>query len=222
VRHASSRHRRVDPIYPEEARKAKLEGRVVVRVTVGADGKPHNIHVIQPFGSGFDEQAVAAVQQWEFQPAIKDGRRVAVYINVEVNFRLSPGPTPPTDQADPQNAALRAVFESLAERLVKRDFDGAYKFLSEQTAKQVSANRLASAFKMLEAENGELQSINFVGISRNSKPEPGNASVLAVVAARHHYESKEIPFTYLFRQEKKEWRLVAFKPGNQLPGGVVH
>jgi TonB family protein len=37
---------------------------------------------------GLDQKAVEAVKKWKFQPAEKDGRPVAVQINVEVNFRL--------------------------------------------------------------------------------------------------------------------------------------
>ena len=215
----------VDPAYPEQARQAKLEGSVVLGIVVGVDGKAHNIRVVRPFGSGLDEQAVAAVQQWEFQPATKDGKPVAVNINIEVNFRLYHGPTPPIGQFDAQSEALRIAFESLAERVVKGDFDGAYKFLSEQTAKNVSANRFASSYKMLEAENGELQSIKFAASWTNSNVQ--NAPIkTGVVVARHQYESKQLMFTYLFRQErqedKQEWKLLAFRPGNQLPTGAVH
>ena len=35
---------------------------------------------------GLDEKAIAAVSQWKFEPALKDGRPVPVQINVEVKF----------------------------------------------------------------------------------------------------------------------------------------
>jgi TonB family protein len=37
---------------------------------------------------GLDEKAIEAVQKWQFTPGMKDGRAVAVLVNVEVNFRL--------------------------------------------------------------------------------------------------------------------------------------
>ena len=39
---------------------------------------------------GLDEKAIEAVRQWKFEPAQKDGLRVAVQLNVEVTFRLYP------------------------------------------------------------------------------------------------------------------------------------
>ena len=77
-----------DPEYSEEARKAKYQGVVVLWLIVGPDGKPHDIRVSRPLGMGLDQKAIEAVNRWRFEPAMKDGRPVAVQINVEVNFRL--------------------------------------------------------------------------------------------------------------------------------------
>jgi periplasmic protein TonB len=77
-----------DPEYSEEARKAKYQGVVVLWLVVGPDGKPRDIRVSRPLGMGLDQKAIEAVQRWRFEPAMKDGRPVAVQINVEVNFRL--------------------------------------------------------------------------------------------------------------------------------------
>lgn len=77
-----------EPEFSEEARKAKHQGTVVVRATVGADGKIHDPHVVRSLGLGLDEKAIEAVNQWLFEPAIKDGRKVAVFVDIEVNFRL--------------------------------------------------------------------------------------------------------------------------------------
>ena len=77
-----------DPEYSEEARKAKFQGVVVLWLIVGQDGKPRDIKVTRPLGMGLDQKAIEAVNKWRFEPAMKDGRPVAVQINVEVNFRL--------------------------------------------------------------------------------------------------------------------------------------
>ena len=77
-----------DPEYSEEARKAKYQGTVLLWLIVGPDGKPRDIKVSRPLGMGLDQKAVEAVRRWLFQPAEKDGRPVAVQINVEVNFKL--------------------------------------------------------------------------------------------------------------------------------------
>lgn len=77
-----------DPEYSEEARKAKYQGTCVLWLIVGPDGRPRDIRVARTLGLGLDEKAVEAVKTWKFEPAMKDGKPVAVQINVEVSFRL--------------------------------------------------------------------------------------------------------------------------------------
>lgn len=77
-----------DPEYSEEARKAKYQGVCVLSLIVGPDGKPRDVKIARSLGLGLDEKAIEAVNQWKFEPAQKDGKPVAVAINVEVTFRL--------------------------------------------------------------------------------------------------------------------------------------
>ncbi len=77
-----------DPEYSEDARKAKYQGVVVLWMIVDQNGNPRDIRVSRSLGMGLDQKAVEAVRHWRFEPARKDGRPVAVQINVEVNFRL--------------------------------------------------------------------------------------------------------------------------------------
>ena len=77
-----------DPEYSEEARKAKYQGVCVLWLIVGPDGRPHDIRPARTLGLGLDEKAIEAVKNWRFEPAMKDGKPVAVMINVEVSFRL--------------------------------------------------------------------------------------------------------------------------------------
>jgi TonB family protein len=77
-----------DPEYSEEARRAKYQGTCVVSLTVGADGLPHGIRVVRHLGMGLDENAVATVRTWKWEPASKDDERVEVQIEVKVRFRL--------------------------------------------------------------------------------------------------------------------------------------
>jgi protein TonB len=77
-----------DPEYSEEARKAKYQGICVLWLVVGPDGRPRDIKIARTLGLGLDEKAIEAVRNWKFEPAMKDGKPVAVAINVEVSFRL--------------------------------------------------------------------------------------------------------------------------------------
>ena len=77
-----------DPDYSEEARKARFQGTVFLWVVVGPDGKIHDTQVARSLGMGLDEKAVEKVRTWRFEPAMKDGRPVAVQMQIEVSFRL--------------------------------------------------------------------------------------------------------------------------------------
>ncbi len=77
-----------DPDYSEEARKAKYQGTVVLWLIVDPAGHPRDVKVARSLGMGLDQKAIEAVRKWTFEPAMKDGKPVAVQINVEVNFRL--------------------------------------------------------------------------------------------------------------------------------------
>ena len=79
---------KVEPEYTEEARKARLEGTVVLRVEITPEGKATNIKVLQALGMGLDEKAVECVAKWRFKPGVKDGQPVTVKAQIEVNFRL--------------------------------------------------------------------------------------------------------------------------------------
>lgn len=78
-----------DPQYTEEAREAKMQGRVTLRVLVGADGRASQIQVVQGIGMGLDDRAVQSVRSWKFAPA-RDGARRTVpsWITIEIIFRL--------------------------------------------------------------------------------------------------------------------------------------
>ena len=77
-----------DPEYSAEARQAKYQGTVVLNLIVDAHGVPQGIRVARSLGMGLDEKALEAVRQWRFEPAMKDGKPVAVAVSVEVSFRL--------------------------------------------------------------------------------------------------------------------------------------
>jgi len=77
-----------DPKYSETARKAKINGTVVVALAINEKGGVDAVKVVRHLEPGLDQNAMDAAKQWEFAPATKDGKPVAVQINVEVTFEL--------------------------------------------------------------------------------------------------------------------------------------
>lgn len=78
-----------DPQYTDEAREAKLQGRVTLQVLVGADGRAAQIRIVQGIGLGLDERAVQAIRGWKFVPAHDAGHHtVPAWVTVETIFRL--------------------------------------------------------------------------------------------------------------------------------------
>lgn len=75
-----------EPMYSEEARKAKYQGTVVLWIVVDAQGNVGNVRVVKPLGLGLDEKAVETLRTWKFRPATRNG--VPVPVSVEVTFRL--------------------------------------------------------------------------------------------------------------------------------------
>jgi TonB family protein len=79
----------VDPEFSDEARRAKFQGVCLISIIVDAQGNPMNPRVVRPLGMGLDEKAIAAIKQFRFRPAMKDGKTaVPVALTVEINFRL--------------------------------------------------------------------------------------------------------------------------------------
>lgn len=79
---------KIEPEYSDEARRAKIQGTVVLSIEVDTHGAVHNISVKRSLGLGLDEKAIEAVRTWRFKAAERNGQAVAVQMNVEVSFRL--------------------------------------------------------------------------------------------------------------------------------------
>jgi len=78
-----------NPQFSSEAVKAKLQGTVILLATITSEGRAINIRVVQSLGLGLDDEAVAAVRNWRFKPAVgPDGRPATVSAPIEVRFRL--------------------------------------------------------------------------------------------------------------------------------------
>jgi periplasmic protein TonB len=77
------------PDYSEDARKAKVQGSVLLNVVVLADGKVGSIELVKSLGMGLDQQAINSVRAWKFRPGTDAaGRAVATRVPIEVQFQL--------------------------------------------------------------------------------------------------------------------------------------
>ena len=76
------------PVYPEMARKAGVEGMVILHVLVDKEGNVRDIRLIKGIGAGLDESAIASVRQSKWTPAIQNHKPVSVWVSYPVRFKL--------------------------------------------------------------------------------------------------------------------------------------
>jgi TonB family protein len=80
---------KVNPVYPEDAKKDKIEGLVLLEIRVGKDGAVTAVRV-KSGHENLREAAVAAVRQWRYEPTLgPDGKPTEVALTITINFRLS-------------------------------------------------------------------------------------------------------------------------------------
>jgi TonB family protein len=88
-----------DPQYTQIARQQRITGVATVMCLINAQGNPENVHVIKSIADTvdskhraaaltLDQAAIDTVKKYKFKPATEDGKPIAVYLNVQVNFLL--------------------------------------------------------------------------------------------------------------------------------------
>jgi protein TonB len=78
----------IKPKYPELAVRAGIEGRVIVKIWVDKDGKPHKAVVLKSDAEIFNQPAVDAAMSYRFTPAIMNKGPVAVWVVIPFTFKL--------------------------------------------------------------------------------------------------------------------------------------
>ena len=77
-----------EPQYTEEARQKQVTGTIVLRAIFAANGQVVGIRAVSGLPNGLTQQAINAARRIKFIPAVKDGRPVSMYIQLEYNFNL--------------------------------------------------------------------------------------------------------------------------------------
>jgi TonB family protein len=101
--------------YTEKALQLGIQGNVIVEAAFDIDGNFSVLRIVQALGYGLDENALAALKQWQFTPAYRNGDRVPVIARIEIPFR-----TPDSD-----------LYWSATDKIDQGDFEAAMLMLQK-------------------------------------------------------------------------------------------
>jgi TonB family protein len=76
------------PDFSAKAQKAKYQATVLMTIVVDKSGNVDRIRIDRAAGMDLDDRAVEKVKTWRFEPATRNGQRVAVEMPIEVSFNL--------------------------------------------------------------------------------------------------------------------------------------
>jgi TonB family protein len=78
---------RIDPKYTSVALKRGITGQVILNLLISETGDVIDVKVIQGLSAGLTEETVKAVNQWKYEPAMKDGQAVKVWKRITITFK---------------------------------------------------------------------------------------------------------------------------------------
>jgi TonB family protein len=185
----------VAPEYPPDALAAGKQAKVKVRISIDAMGIVEKVEVVDKVGDGFDEAAIAAAQQYVFEPAEFEGKPGPITVETTINFVIEeqveeepPPPKPPaaTKTGPPNHAGNMDLPVTIEGVVVERG-----------TRKKLAGVIVSVAELGLDAVTGEDGSFFFHGVAQ------GTYQVLAV-DPRYDKLSRKIT---LAKRESVEVRL---------------
>jgi protein TonB len=80
---------KVQPVYPEEAKAARVQGTVVLHAIIGKDGSVQSLDVVSSASPLLEQSALDAVRQWKYKPYLLNGTPVELDTQITVNFTLA-------------------------------------------------------------------------------------------------------------------------------------
>jgi TonB family protein len=105
--------RRADPIYPDSAIRARVEGDVILEITVGLRGRVERANIIKSIPL-LDQAALDAVKNWEFEPGLMEGSPIPATLEFTIHFSLPAQIPPPV--SPPSGRAMEEVGKKIPER----------------------------------------------------------------------------------------------------------
>jgi TonB family protein len=80
--------KKVTPVYPQDAKDAHIQGKVVLQATIGIDGKVRDLQLLSAPTASLASSAFWSVSQWQYKPYLRNGEPVEVETTVAVAYSL--------------------------------------------------------------------------------------------------------------------------------------
>ncbi len=152
--------KKVEPVYPEEARKAGVEGVVILEGTIDTDGNVAKVKVLKGEHESLNKAAVEALKQWKYNPATLKGKPMPVNFTVTMKFKLdgkeAEAQKPAEGAEHPGPTVIKKVNPTYPEEARKEGIEGMV--ILEAT---IDAEGNVSSVKVLK---GEIDSLNTAAI----------------------------------------------------------
>lgn len=78
------------PVFPQDAKSARISGKVVLQATIGRDGAVHDLHVLEAPWPSLVQSALWAVSHWQYKPYSVNGELVDVETTITVIYSFAP------------------------------------------------------------------------------------------------------------------------------------
>lgn len=153
---------KINPVYPEKARRARTEGTVILDLIVQKDGSTREIHPTSSPSKLLSQAAIDAVKQWRFDPPTYQGNPVEAEMTVQVNFSLRTDPPSQNSNSKDTNAANET-------RNLQIDAGEAYKSEDYQTAANICRH-------VIDLAPQDAYAWNLLGLSLLALNEPDAAA----------------------------------------------
>ena len=107
----------VTPVFPASLKTRRLEGVVFLNISLDPRGRVNKVSTLIATHPEFERAAHAALEQWRYEPVLKEGRAIPAVFAVAVEFRLQEGQNDGSVSASPDdtNPELERILDRCAE-----------------------------------------------------------------------------------------------------------